>query len=328
MRTIRQALVAAVLAVGAAAQAADYSTTYLTPPGARSSDAWDVNNVGQLVGSYESNDFTNSRGYLWANGVFTTISGPSGSLHTVAMGVSDAGIVVGAYIDTETVDETGATVLGSFRGYLYQGGTYVGIDMPGAVSTQARGISPDGRYVTGFGTFANGVGQGFVLDRSSGAWTSIGSATAGALTIVQGVNNLGQVVGDERVSLGLPGQVARTAFIYDLTTGIRVDQNLPGVTRTAYRDINDAGQLAGYVSANGLYGFTGSPASFQTFSYGSINNTLLEGINNAGWLAGVFSLDDGSSQAILLTPVPEPSVWLLSLAGFAMVGWQVRRRRA
>jgi uncharacterized membrane protein len=327
MRFIRHCVIGAMFGVSVAAQAAGYSLVNLTPAGASSADAWDVNNVGQVVGSYGGSGFTYSRGYVWSGGVFTTLSGPTGALSLNALGVSDTGAVVGSYYDSTIVDDTGAVVLGNASGFIFEGGSYTTVNAPGALATNLRGISPNGRYVTGYAQWTANLWQGFVLDRGTSAWTVIGSSNENSLTIVQGVNSFGQVVGDERLS-GAGGSLTRTSFIYDITTGIRTDQNLPGATRTSYRDINDAGQIAGFAQFGTLVGFVGTPASFQTLSYGPQNDTILEGINNAGWLVGRYVVDaDGNSQAMLLTPVPEPSVWLLTLAGFGVVGWQVRRRR-
>lgn len=327
MHIFRFALVAAVLGTGIAAHATDYAVTTLAPAGAITTDAWDVNNVGQVVGSYASAAFSNRRGYVWSGGTFTTLTGPAGALTASALGVSDGGTVVGTYIDTQVVDPSGALVLGASRGFVYEGGSYATVDIGGADSTFLRGISPDGRYLTGYAQFSTGNLRGFVLDRGNNAVTWIGSAAPGALTIVQGINSLGQVVGDERVTSS-GGAASRTSFIYDLGTGVRTDQNLAGFTRTSYRDISDAGQLAGFVTlAGAVQGFVGTPASFQTFAYGTESNTILEGINNAGWLTGSYVVDaNGNSVAILLTPVPEPSVWLLSACGLAVVGWRARRR--
>lgn len=329
MRFIRHLVFGAVLGVSAAAQAAGYNLVSLTPAGAGSADAWDVNNVGQVVGSYGGPGFTYSRGYIWSAGVFTTLTGPAGALNLNALGVSDGGTVVGAYNDNEVLDDTGTLVLGDSHGYIYEGGSYARVDLPGALSTVLRGISANGRYVSGYGSFADSSMRGFVLDRSSGAFTLVGSNVVGAITIVQGINNLGQLVGSEIVPTS-GGPVTRTSFIYDISTGIRTDQDLPGVTSSFYRDINDAGQIAGFFRVPGSQqGFVGTPASFDALAYGTENDTILEGINNSGWLVGRYLQGaSGISQAMLLTPVPEPSVWLLTLAGFGVVGWQVRRRRA
>lgn len=329
MQFIRHGLTAALVSACLSAQATGYTATQITPAGATSSDAWDVNNAGQVVGSYSSAAFTYYRGYVWSGGTFTTLTGPAGALSTSALGVSDTGTVVGAYYDTQVIDDTGALVLGNSHGFIYEGGTYTALNVAGAQATELRGVSPDGRFITGYATLDDSTWRGFVLDRSTSGVTWLGSTVPGAFTIVQGVNNLGQVVGDERVPAGT-GPVTRTSFIYDIGSGVRTDQNLPGATRTAYRDINDAGQIAGFLVAGGAsQGFVGTPASFQSFAYGAQNDTILEGINNAGWLVGRYVVDaDGNTQALLLTPVPEPSVWLLSLAGFGVVGWQVRRRRA
>ncbi|MFT7772611.1 PEP-CTERM sorting domain-containing protein [Roseateles sp.] len=325
MLSVRFALAAAALVASTFVQAAGYNYTALTPSGATSSDAWDVNNLGQVVGSYSSDGFSNERGYLWSAGVFTTLAGPEGALSTSALGVSDSGVVVGSYIDSQVADGTGGMVLGNWRGYIFQGGVYTRLDLPGAEATLLRGISPDGRYVSGSATFSNGGSPGFVLDRTTGHVMFVGSRGADAWTVLQGINDLGQVVGDERVFDPVSTTLTRTSFIFDLATGVRVNQTLPGTERSVFRDINDAGLVAGFVTLDQTsLGFAGTPASFQTFAYGS--NTLLEGINNAGWLVGSYVVAEGQSQAFLLTPVPEPAVLALWLLGLTAVGLRVRRR--
>lgn len=328
MKTIRLVLLTCALGFAAAAQAANYSMTALTPAGATSSDAWDVNNLGQVVGSYSGAGFSYSRGYVWSGGAFTTLAGPAGALSTNALGVSDAGVVVGSFNNDEVFDSsTGTMVLGNQHGFILQGGAYTVIDLPGATSTVLRGISPDGRFVSGYALNASGGGRGFVLDRNTNSLAVVGGAGDFDMTIVQGINSLGQMVGDERLSSG-SGPASRTSFIYDIATGTRTDQNLPGTTRTSYRDINDAGQLAGFVTLAGtIQGFVGTPAGFQTFAFGSMDNTILEGLNNAGWLVGSYAVAEGQSQAILLTPVPEPATLALWLGGLAAIGLGSRRRR-
>lgn len=328
MRFARYVVAVASLATGVAVQAVGYNYTALAPSGATTSDAWDVNNLGHVVGSYGSDSFSNLRGYLWDGKVFTTLAGPAGALTTSALGVSDSGVVVGSYIDRQVVDGSGALVLGDWRGFILRAGVYTSIDVPWAMATMVRGISPNGRYVSGNLSLANGAATGFVLDLDTGSLVQIGSSAERSLTVLQGINNLGQVVGDERVFDPVSSGWTRTSFLFDLATGGRTNQNLPEASSTVYRDINDAGQLAGFMTLGGVVqGFTGTPQDFQVFTYGHLDSTLLQGINNSGWLVGSYAVAAGESQAFLLTPVPEPATLALWLCGLFAVGFGARSRR-
>jgi hypothetical protein len=116
------------------------------------------------------------------------------------------------------------------------------------------------------------------------------------------------------------------AFTYDFGAAARVNFNIAGARRTAFRDISDSGVIAGYFSdAGGEHGFVGSAASYQTFNFGDVNSTFLEGINNAGWLVGASNNADGTSFGFVLTPVPEPNTLVLAVAGLGLI---LRRWRA
>ena len=69
--------------------------TYITLdfPGASITSVSDINNLGQVVGTY-SVGTTEQRGFLYSGGVFTPIDVPGASVST-ARGINDAGQIVG-----------------------------------------------------------------------------------------------------------------------------------------------------------------------------------------------------------------------------------------
>src|SRR5262249_47353095 len=72
--------------------------TILDVPGATDTEAYGINNVGQIVGSYRNS--TGTHGFLLSNGAYATLDGPSISFpitYTVAYGINDFGQIVGLY---------------------------------------------------------------------------------------------------------------------------------------------------------------------------------------------------------------------------------------
>jgi probable HAF family extracellular repeat protein len=131
-----------------------YST--LDAPGATRTQAYGINNAGQISGSYS--DGTTNHGFLYNGTTYTTLDVP-GADQTSAYGINNAGQVVGSYYS----DASGG------HGFLYSGGTYTNIDYPSATGTQPLGINDLGHIV---GVYTTG----------SGAGVSTASSTAAAST--------------------------------------------------------------------------------------------------------------------------------------------------
>lgn len=76
-------------------------------------------------------------GFLYKNGKFTDIPGPSGATATFASGINDRGVIVGTYRDSG----------GLPHGFILRGKTYTTLDVPGAMTTVAAGINNNGSIV-------------------------------------------------------------------------------------------------------------------------------------------------------------------------------------
>jgi probable HAF family extracellular repeat protein len=90
------------------------------PLATNSTQALDINNAGQIVGTY--NDAAGSHSFLYSGGTFTTIDAPSGT-DTVATGINDLGQIVGVYSNGSVQHR-----------FLYSAGAYITLDAPFAVS--------------------------------------------------------------------------------------------------------------------------------------------------------------------------------------------------
>ena len=131
--------------------------TYFNAPGTLNAngDTWanDINNLGQIVGSFNPNASVQSgyQGFLYENGTFTTIADPLAAFGTYAQGINDAGQIVGYYIDSGHID----------HGFVYYDGVFTTIDDPlGVNGTAVTGINNLGQVV-GYYKDAGGAYHGF-----------------------------------------------------------------------------------------------------------------------------------------------------------------------
>jgi uncharacterized membrane protein len=100
--------------------------------------AFGINDLGQIVGSYEDGDV--QHGFLLSAGSYSSIDFP-GAVVTGAAGINNAGQIVGTY---GTQPEL---VPGAYHGFILSGGVFRAFDFPGAVFTQATGINSSGDIV-------------------------------------------------------------------------------------------------------------------------------------------------------------------------------------
>ena len=313
-RTSAAALALAGLPLAAAAA---YSYTTVDQPGMANTQLWDINNNGAIIGT-SFND-TTSQSFILSGGVYTAISGPAGALGTNAMGVSDAGVVVGNYYDTMVTEPDGSIVTGPNTGFILAGGAYTPITFGSGSDVYARAISPDGRYVSGY--YFDTQYHGFVLDRSTSAVTVFASSTV--LIIPQGINSSGLLVGSQNLTTG-----PRVSYTYDIATGVRNDYSFAGATGTSFRAINDSGTIAGWFNdASGTtHGFVGTTSAHQVLDVPGATTTYVEGIDNAGELVGNYIDAAGVAHGFIATSVPEPSGALLLACGGVLLVVRLRRR--
>lgn len=312
-KALRKAVAGTMVAVAsllplALAQAAPALTEFVKA-GAATTTLWDVNNLGHMVGSSTSGtaptDFPVA--FVYDGATFTTIM-PAGAVSSSALGISDGGVVVGSYFSSYTDDGAGNIVPGPSLGFIYSGGTYTTFTVAGAENTYLRGISPNGRYLSGYYSTATSA-PGFVYDTVTSTFTVV-STPASLITIPQGINGSGILVGSDVIS-GPP--TTRPGFTWDIATGTRTDYVLAGAVRTAFRSIDDAGTLAGwFIDAGGAtHGFVGTVASFEQVDFPGADSTFVEGSNNAGVLVGNYFVGD-TSHAFVTTNLP--SLLLQTLA--------------
>ena len=149
--------------------------------------------VNQLLGVNDSNVAVgffndsggNSNGYTYniTTGNFIPVNDPSG-VSTTAAGINNAGNIVGFYT------KSGQT---TSNGFLDIGGNFTTLDAPGATSTMLLGINNKG-LIVGTDTDANGM-HGVIYNELTQHWTVLNAYNNTNFTTLNGVNDLGQIVG-------------------------------------------------------------------------------------------------------------------------------------
>jgi uncharacterized membrane protein len=149
------------------------SISTIDVPGASSSGAFHINDVGQIVGGFGTGSFPTGpyHGFLLSGGSYTQLDLPGTVSGTTASGINASGQIVGSW--------GGITGLG----FLLTGGTYTTIKSGlGLVpeGTWASGINDSGQIVGGFSALIYNHVQppiqivgGFLFSR--GIYTELGS---------------------------------------------------------------------------------------------------------------------------------------------------------
>jgi probable HAF family extracellular repeat protein len=219
-------LLACVMGAAAMCQAGTLTFSTIDYPGALASYANGINSSGDIVGLWlASLDGFGQRAFLQSGGVFTTLLGAS------AFGINNNGVIVGsnggsgsfiydngnyqmlcipsAFTQATGINDSGE-IVGSYRnnanvthGFLYKGGAFTTINVPGANFTVINGINNKGQMVGEYST-APGIVQGFLYDGST--FTTIDAPCAPADycdTELHGINDSGEIVGSAPVALGV-----------------------------------------------------------------------------------------------------------------------------
>ncbi len=286
------------------------SVTDLGTLGGSFSMANGINDAGQIVGESLTADGS-SHATLW-NGTTTTDLGASGTMSS-ARAINNAGQVVGqagngpnvtVWNGTTPTDLRTSGVGGSFAGAINDAGQVVGSYRQFNTVTYQSATIWNGTTPTQLGHL-----PGFESN------PGLGDSSA------NDINNAGQVVGATRAPHGSTGDLRPVRW--DGITPIDLG-TLGGLEGSAFA-INDQGQIVGRS--------LGSIIDLNSFLDASAiaAGWILTGaadINAGGWIVGdATNIFTGESHAYVLSPVPEPAIYALMLAGLGMLTWVSRTRK-
>jgi hypothetical protein len=310
--------------------------TRLFIPGSGGGVASGLNNIGDVVGSFDDNGVT--KGFVDSEGKYRTVYVP-GSSYTDTSGINDSGTISGRF-------ETGSGI----KGFLYSGGSYTKLSIPGAFYTETIGVNSSGvvagnyvlesdltthGYIYNLGVYTKidvpnatdttifdindsgeilGLSSRGLFTESGGAYTFLQSPGRSDFVIPTDLNNIGDVAGffenPSFVSVGFIDSGGRYTLV-----------NPTGSVGASVNGINDFGTAVGDVVVSERQGFRSHGFILSGGRYITVNapgygvtDTQLTSINNSGMAIGVLS---GS--------VPEPAAWTMILLGFGLVGAGLRR---
>jgi probable HAF family extracellular repeat protein len=180
----------------------------------RNSNAWTNvdfpgTNFNQLLGLNDSDEAAgyymdaagNFHPYIYeeAGNVFKALTLPNTN-SAQATGINDSGIIVGFFLDSENVS----------HGWELNGSIYKVLNFPQSTSTQALGINNNNEIV---GSFTDTAGGTHGFHYAGGVWTQIDDPDGVGITIVNGINDSGTIVGFFTISttvntgfVGTPGE--------------------------------------------------------------------------------------------------------------------------
>jgi hypothetical protein len=230
-------------------------------PGSKQTQVTGLNNKGVTVGFYSTQNNAsladNNFGYYAINGKhFHKVNFPA--RHPASppldqlLGVNDAGIAVGFYVDSS----------GNSHGYLYNIHThhYVGVSpgIAGVTSVTATGIN-DSNSVVGSFTNSKGDVRGFFV-RTKAPHLFVLNFPGSSATQPLGVGKHGEVVGAYAVGTG--GSALTHGFTWTRQHGFHTVDDPHGAGTTTINGVDTAGVLVGfYVGSGGnTNGFLAVPA--------------------------------------------------------------------
>lgn len=305
-------------------------------PGGTYSSAYDINNLGQVVGIASDASGMNRR-VVWQNGaVIDTLPQP-GSAVTTAWQMNENGQFVGF------ANQGGG---GIGYGVFWSGGTAMKLQpFPG---TSASGAAANG--LNAFGDVAGGgTGGGTTepLYRHAGIWRNgllyrdIGTIPGGTFAMANDINDVGQVTGKGTaggtgareyawiwqngtytILPDLPGSFLQSVGVSINARGDVAGQSnggypvvwvngavkalpLPVVQANKVYEINDSGDVVGTVGSSGVLWRGNDYIPLAPWPNAAVNNSVARGINNAGVVVGESYFESGQGvHAVSWTVTP------------------------
>ena len=265
------------------------------PAGTFDSFAFDVNDAGQVIGTFDvADDGFSVLAFISEGNQLTVIRPPAGTF-SEAYAISNSGQVVGA-------TDVGTSF---FKGFLWDKGQMTLILPTFGPRSLAADINEIGQVVGWMGTSPFAGAHAFMWE--DGIMTDLGVPPGAYSARATAINNLGKIVIVAFIDDG--EQVISRSYLWD--NGELTDLGLlSGFDHTVGWDINDSDQVVGicqqadvpfdrtgFIWQNGVITELNDLVPDE-----SINVTLADAINNAGQIAATG--DDGvTGGALLLTPI-------------------------
>jgi hypothetical protein len=268
-------------------------------PGAINTQLSGISNNGVAVGHYYDSSGVSHGFEVLANGtlVYPFDEPPIATLPgtgTLFNSINDSGVVVG----NGGVPPTG---------FVFAGGSYSSF----AAGCAAADINDQGDVVG----YCNG--QAFL--QKSGNTPMALNPPGSAFNVAGGINDLGQIVGQEQIGGVDSGFLRNIDDTYSIVS-------YPGALVTGLLKINDQSVFIGFFedSFGDSFDFYGTVGNLIPFS---IPNATVNGINDENQIVGSYVDSNGVTHGFISSIAPEPSSSLFGLAGISVLAILKLRRR-
>jgi hypothetical protein len=145
-------------------------------------------NASQVVAGFWVSANGNSHGFTYslASSVYTPVTVPN-SVQVAATGINNNGLVCGYYVDGKKIQHAFLEAM--------TGGSPITFTVPGAAITQFLGVNSSGVAVGFYQLTPNDITHGITYDPASGNWTQIDDPNGPGGTVLNGINDKGEIVG-------------------------------------------------------------------------------------------------------------------------------------
>jgi probable HAF family extracellular repeat protein len=278
-----------------------------------------INSSGEVVGQAVDSDYIaqaplGTRAYLYSNGSMSEL-GTLGGSTSAAYGINDSGDIVG--LATLTGDT-------AYHAFFESNGIMTDLGTLGGQDSEAFAVNGNGQVVGSSSVSGSSSSHAFLF--TGGVMTDLGTLGGGSSSAL-GINSYGQVVGYSGTASG-----ALHAFLYDDGTLIDLGTLGGDGQNSQANAINDSGEIVGE-SGTGMTGphaflyIGGTMLDLNSLINPSLGWTILDatGINDSGQIVAYGFQNQTETDALLLTPIPEPgALCLLTLYG--VIGLSMRSR--